>query len=177
VAILVDRSRLRLFRLHCAAGLFTLYNYLETPTKLYGMRVAERLKSRSNPGSRGLQQDPQRRAERRGATAVFAPRWPAKTDQRTRTGTKAEQIRMRSSISEDRRLRFRTSHLPGPIIRTRQRCGKNRQTFYDLPSFKSMAPNQVTVTVHCCARSWPTVLGSNACAVLRALFRLPRVRI
>jgi hypothetical protein len=32
------------------------------------------------------------RTERRGTTAVFAPRWTAKTDQRTRTGTKAEQI-------------------------------------------------------------------------------------
>jgi hypothetical protein len=47
----------------------------------------------SRGDSRGLQQDSQRRAKRRGTTAVFAARWPAKTDQRTRTGAQAEQVK------------------------------------------------------------------------------------
>jgi hypothetical protein len=54
-------------------------------TKLYGLRVAERFKKAIEVDPTravvGLQQDSQRRAERRGATAVFAARWTAAEDE------------------------------------------------------------------------------------------------
>jgi hypothetical protein len=72
---------------------YAVYSYHEALRHARGRAAKESNRSRPNQSSGGLQQDPPRRTERRGATAVFPSRWTAAEDERTRTGTKTEQIK------------------------------------------------------------------------------------